>query len=397
MLPNGKRQRRTVTAKSKRALQIEIVDLRLRYGGDMRAVDRGNVGDLVLGWLAGEERERKPKTYESYVWAWNRAAPLIGNIRLEQFDRGNVMRLICEQLAAGGHVIGEDEKGEMVRAKPASSNTIRHVARVLQTAFGDAISRGAYTRANPFQVAAKLKPKHKPERGRALDLDEAKRFIAAASSDRYEAAWLVGMTAGLRIGEMFGLKWSDVDLDAGSIFVQRQAIYVAGKLTLEELKTDDSLRLLPIGPLALEALKRRKIAADREPDSEMVFSTAKGKMTSPNNARRRNFAAVKERAKIQGSLTPHDLRHTMNSFGDVAGVPEKVRSERMGHADSAITRRVYTHTIDGQARDAATRIDTLLSETPRRHSLGPRGIAERRPRDVDTVRAEKAPTEGQRI
>jgi integrase len=83
---------------------------------------------------------------------------------------------------------------------------------------------------------------------------------------------------------------------------------------------------------------------------------------NPNNARRRNFADVVAAAGVDGKLTPHDLRHSMNSLADAVGIPEKVRSERLGHADSAITRTTYTHTIDGQAREAATKIDELLQK-----------------------------------
>jgi hypothetical protein len=61
---------------------------------------------------------------------------------------------------------------------------------------------------------------------------------------------------------------------------------------------------------------------------------------SPGNARRRSFGKIVSAAHIDGGLTPHDLRHTMNSIADAAGVTEKVRSERLGHADSQITKMV---------------------------------------------------------
>jgi integrase len=231
----------------------------------------------------------------------------------------------------------------------------------MQSALQDAIADGVYAGVNPFTLVAKQKPKHKVERGRALSVDESVRFIAAARNDRLEAAWILGLTAGLRIGEMFGLQWTDVDLERGTIFVQRQALFVDGKLLIDDLKTADSLRLLPIGDLAVGALRRRKDAASGEVPSIWVFPSANPQTpVNPNNARRRNFLDVLAAAKIDGKLTPHDLRHSMNSLADAVGGPEKVRSERLGHADAAITRTTYTHTIDGQARDAATKLDELL-------------------------------------
>jgi integrase len=225
----------------------------------------------------------------------------------------------------------------------------------------DAIADGSYVGLNPFTLVQKHKPKHRVERGRALSVDESLRFIAAARNDRLEAAWILGLTAGLRIGEMFGLQWSDVDFLRRTIHVQRQALFVEGHLVVDELKTANSSRLLPLGDLAMAALERRRTATASEAESLWVFASANPNMpVNPNNARRRNFGDVVKAANIAGKLTPHDLRHSMNSLANAVGIPEKVRSERLGHADSAITRTTYTHTIDGQAREAAIRIDELL-------------------------------------
>jgi len=96
----------------------------------------------------------------------------------------------------------------------------------MQTAIQDAIADGVYGGANPFTFVQRHKPKHKAERGRSLSVAESVRFAVAARQDRLEAAWILGLTAGLRIGEMFGLQWADVDLDRRPIFVQRQALFV---------------------------------------------------------------------------------------------------------------------------------------------------------------------------
>jgi len=368
MLPRGpgetKRPRRTLYGKTENEVWQKLADLKANGGGTLTPPARTKVADFMAGWLDAAEQRVKPRTIESYRWAWSHARDVIGPVRFDQFTRKTALQLF-EALERGG----------------ASANTIRHVARVMQTAFEAAIAESVYNGdngGNPFRMVATKKPRHQVARGRALSVAEAKRFIAAAREDDLEAAWILGLTAGLRIGEMFGLKWADVDLKKRTIFVQRQAQYVVtktreiddagepvreGKVVVVDLKTADSLRLLPIGQLAVDAMKRRKAAARTE-NSEWVFPSAKRTTPiSPNNARRRNFAETVARAKITGSLTPHDLRHTMNSLGGAAGIGEKVRSERMGHADSTITRRVYTHTIDGQAREAATKIDQILSAT----------------------------------
>ena len=340
----GKRRRRVFYGKTEAEAKRKAADATARGGGSLFEVDRTTLADYITPWLNRAEKRLRPKTVESYRWAWRHAGPLIGGIRLDRFERTHVVDLYSE----------------LERAEE-SANTIRHVAKVMQTALTDAISDGEYKGANPFMLAARKKPRHKAERGRALSIAEAQRFILAAAHDRLEAAWLLGLTAGLRIGEMFGLQWSDVDLEQRTVFVQRQALLVNGRVDIGNVKTSDGQRLLPIGDLLLEALMRRRDAAKAEPNSMWVFpSVDPTSPVSPNNARRRNFVDTKARAGIAGSFTPHDLRHTFNSIGNAAGITEKVRSELMGHADSAITRTVYTHTIDGQARAAVFAIDSLL-------------------------------------
>jgi integrase len=83
-------------------------------------------------------------------------------------------------------------------------------------------------------------------------------------------------------------------------------------------------------------------------------------MMSTKNARRRNFAAIIERAGITGRFTPHHLRHTFSSLHHLIGTPERVTSAGMGHADSQITRQVYTHAIDGEHRLATEKLDRLI-------------------------------------
>jgi integrase len=134
------------------------------------------------------------------------------------------------------------------------------------------------------------------------------------------------------------------------IAVRRQAVEVKGVLQITDLKTTDSQRLVPIGKLAADALQRRRDAASIECERSIwVFPSGNPDMpASPGNPRRRSFARIVSAAHIDGDLTARDLRHTMNSIADAAGVTEKVRSERLGHADSQITKMVYTQPLTGK-------------------------------------------------
>lgn len=230
---------------------------------------------------------------------------------------------------------------------------------------------------NPFALPRGDKPKHKTEPGRALTIDECKRFKAAARHDRLEAAWIIGLNTGMRIGEIFGLQWDDVNFETMTISVRRQVTTPrGGPIEIRPLKTDagrDSPReTTPIGPDTLAALQRRlAAAAAKEKPSVWVFaSTNPENPTSPHNARTRSFDKIFVAAQIKvsakntrpGPFTPHDLRHTMNSIGAAARISDQVLSERSGHANSTITRR-YTHTYADQQRDAADSIEALTRRT----------------------------------
>lgn len=343
---DGRRQRRVIYGATQRDVLRKIADLKARGGGTIQPPNPTKLGEYVETWLdSAAGRGLKAKTIDAYRWAWAVAKPVLGHVRLERLGRETALSLFDELQKAG-----------------KSANTVRAVARVMQTALADAIADGAYTAQNPFAIVSRRKPKHRAERGRALTVDECRRFIKAARDDRFEAAWLLGLFAGLRIGEMFGLRWSDVDVRKRTISVRRQVVMVGGKAQLEDTpKTPDSERLRPIEETVVDALKRRRAAAKREGHaSPYVFPSIDGGIMSTNNARRRNFGAVVKSAGIAGSLTPHDLRHTYSSLHHRIGTPERVTSEGMGHADSQITRRVYTSSIGGDDRAAAKNLERFV-------------------------------------
>jgi integrase len=286
---DGKRRRRVVYGKTAEETRRKISDLKARDGGTLQPVNPQRISAYATVWLANNSRRLAPKTYEFYVWAWDKAAPIVGGVRLDRFDRTQVIRLFAALEEAG-----------------CSANTIRAVKTVMSIIIADAIADGLYTAINPFTLVKKALPKHKAEEGRALSPIECGRFIEAAYADRLEAAWLLGLTAGLRIGEIFGLQWSDIDFDNAVVAVRRQAVEVKGVLQITELKTADSARVMPIGNIALDALRRRQTAASIEHDRSIwVFSSANpGMPVSPGNARRRSFAKIVAAARIEGNVTP---------------------------------------------------------------------------------------------
>lgn len=222
-----------------------------------------------------------------------------------------------------------------------------------------AIRRRIYMRANPFRLVEK--PTFQAKEARALTVDEARRFLAAAHTDRFEALWVLCLTAGLRLGEALGLEWSDVDFEHCTLSVRRAMIELNDSAEFSKTKTKGSKRRVDLGQLAIAALLRRLSAHEQEGhESALVFCTPKGTPLRRSNLRRDHFSQVLKAAKL-GHLRIHDLRHSMTSLALAEGVAPKVIAERLGHSTTRLTQDRYSHVLPTIQREAADAIDAILA------------------------------------
>lgn len=333
---DGKRRRKYVYAKTRSALMRKIQDERVGGGGTLRPVAAGTVDEWVNHWLHNVAKPKiRPNTFATWEIAWRvHAQPIIGQKKLEKTRADDVDQLYAE-----------------LKKNGAGGRSVQVVAQVMRLAFDTAIKREKYFRPNPFRIVDT--PPHKAKKARTLDRDEVARFITEATTDRFEALWLLCLTAGLRLGEALGLEWTDVDFDAGRISVRQQTVEIHGNVEISDLKTESSRRIIDVGPRALAALRRRKKAAEKEgARSPYVFTTKSGQLMSRSNLRRHHFKKLCERAGITG-LTIHDLRHSMTSSALAAGLSPVVVAARLGHASTRMTLDRYGHLLPGQQREAA--------------------------------------------
>jgi integrase len=169
---------------------------------------------------------------------------------------------------------------------------------------------------------------------------------------------MVGLAvlSGLRRGELFALRWLDIDEEARVLTV-REAVY---DMTFDTPKTEAGLRQIPLSEAALRFIgewKQRR-AGKTEPDA-LAFSTRTGKAISPNNVLRRTiFPACK--ALDLPRATWLTFRRTYSSWSHDKGVPGKVIAQLMGHAHVDTTLNVYTQVIDGAPRTAVDKVGDAL-------------------------------------
>lgn len=191
-------------------------------------------------------------------------------------------------------------------------------------------------------------------------------ILAAAKGTPLYVPVLVAVTTGLRRGELLGLRWSDLDLKAGTLTVNQSLERLKGKITFKAPKTKTSRRsiTLPITTVqalqehrAVQAEERLKLGLGRDPRA-LVFTRADDEPLDADSLTKAFGRLVA--AKGVTPITFHGLRHTHISHLLMDGEHVKVVSERVGHANINITLSVYAAYIPNMQADAARRVDAWL-------------------------------------
>ena len=233
----------------------------------------------------------------------------------------------------------------------------QHVHALLHRALGQAV-RLKLIRENP--VAVVDRPRARRREIRSLTADEVRALLRAAEGDRLEALYVVAVTTGLRQGEIFALKWKDIDTRRRVLSVRRTLLDAGGHREVADPKTASGRRRVDLPDRTVEALRAHRGRLKVTPHPEAwVFTDTRGGPLRRSNLLRRDWAPLLARAGLAG-VRFHDLRHTCASLLLAAGVHPKVVQERLGHATVGITLDTYSHVVGSLQREAADRIDELL-------------------------------------
>ena len=160
----------------------------------------------------------------------------------------------------------------------------------------------------------------------------------------------------MRNGELLGLQWKDVDLDAGTLQIRR-AVFNS---IVSPPKTAAGNRTIRLTGLAVAALKEHRLSTAKQRISEWVFPSRTGTPLSVHNVHNRSWKPLLERAGLPASTRMHDLRHTCATLLLSRGVPVKVVSEMLGHGDVAITLAVYQSVLPHMQESAARVMENVL-------------------------------------
>jgi integrase len=204
---------------------------------------------------------------------------------------------------------------------------------------------------------------------RVLTADETRRLLDGTVDDEFGPIYVVAATTGMRLGEVLGLAWPDVELagPAPSLAVRRSLARAETGYALAEPKTGRSRRTLELAPATVASLRRQKArqaevrlaAGDLWQDRDrLVFTDELGRSLRPSSVSHA-FSAALGRLGLP-HVRFHDLRHGLASLLLAQGVPLKVVSDTLGHSGIAITADTYAHLSREQRREAASAIERAL-------------------------------------
>lgn len=314
------------------------------------------VAEFLEDWLRIVAPRLRPSTAASYaevLRGW--VIPRIGTARLTAVSPVMVTELY-DGLTRSGR---RDGKGGL----SSSSGTYCH--RILKMAFADAVKWDLIERS-PIELVSPPR-KVTPEMS-VWSVEDVRRFLTAVADDRLYALWLLLVVTGMRRGEALGLRWKDVDLDAGRVAIRQTLIEVAYKTHFGEPKTPRSRRSVSIDPATVAALadRRERQRAERLPTLQppldgaldLVFTQPDGRPLQPQNVSQA-FGNTIRRLGLP-TIRLHDLRHTSATLALGAGIHPKVVSDRLGHSSIAITLDTYSHVIPGLQEAAANQLASMI-------------------------------------
>lgn len=329
--------------------------------------ETSTLGEYLKQWVDAQASLVRPSTHQSY--ADTVRLHLSGPIARRPLARLSVLEV-------QGHLNAKLKAG-------LSARSVAYIRAVLRAALNDAIKYG-FTHRNVAALAEPPKD-HKPEfESRVFTVEEAKRFLVRARESRLGALFTVCLAVGLRKGEAIGLRWSDVDLEAGTLQVVQAIQRIKGKgLVATPPKSRKGRRALKLPTVAVDALKRHQEiqAGEREwsgsawADSRLVFTNRNGGPVDPRNVHDEFKALLKptDEDKAAGlaplpDLRLHDLRHSAATLLLVQGVPARVVMEILGHSQISLTLGTYSHVLKEIQDEAALKMDAILgpsSEDPK--------------------------------
>jgi len=376
--PEGRRQRKSVYGKTREIVHDKWLKLHEQARRGPVVPSSPTLATYLEGWLRDVVRPNlAPQTVVNYdLFVRHYIVPGLGRKKIDKLTVRDVqgwlnqVRTSCLCCAQGKDSARDNPRccavGECCRQLP-SEWTVHQAWTVL---------RGALTNAMrdelvPRNVAALVRvPVPRSAKRTAWTVDEARQFLESArkDDDPLYAGYVLLLVLGLRRGELLGLAWRDVDLDAREAHIGWQVQRVGGELLRRKTKTASSQAPLPLPDICVKALESRKTlearwrlaAGEAWGTSGLILTTRHGDAIDPRNFHR----AFKARAAAAcvPEIAVHSTRRTCASLLVALDVHPRVAMSILRHSQIAVTMDIYSQVSSRDTREALKRLGTQLGD-----------------------------------
>lgn len=348
------RKRKTVYGKTRAEVAKKLAKALSDRDGGLVFDDKGlTVKEYLERWLNDSVKGSvKQRTFENYAYVVRlHLVPTLGHIKLKALTPAHVQSLYRAKQDSG-----------------LSARTVRLVHTTLHKALKQAVRWGLVPRNVTEAVVPPKLSRDARKEIRPLSQEQARALLAAARGDRLEALYVLAVTAGLRQGELLGLRWQDVDLEGGTLSVRQQLTRSNEYgLRFTEPKSKKSRRSIKLAKSAVDALKRHRVAQNEErlrlgslwQDQGLVFTSGTGGPLDVGNLTNRSFRPLLERAGLP-RIRFHDLRHTCATLLLSRNVNPKIVQEMLGHATISETMDTYSHVLPSMQKIAVSAMEDAL-------------------------------------
>ena len=355
---DGKQQRKSLYGKTRQEVSAKMTDLlnNLQKGIITNPTEMTLAEWLDFYMLEYKKQYVKPTTYNNYtVKVKNHIKPAIGHYKLKALRQDIIQKFV-----------------NSLSGKGLAPSTVIDIFKVLSNALETAVDDGLIVR----NVANRVKlPKTTKPQITVLTQEQQNAFVEQAKVTYMGVVYIFDLCTGMRLGELLGLKWQDIDFEQNQLHIKRIIRKVKDPDNPEEHwhlefgtpKTPTSERIIPLNETAIKVLadvweqqeKNKEKASTAYEDNDLVFCTQLGRPLDPTNMRRTCYSIC---AKIGVSnIHPHCLRHTFTTRGAENNVDVRVMQKFLGHATIKETADTYTHVLNDLKQSEILKLDKAVN------------------------------------
>lgn len=326
--------------------------------GRVAAPTKGTLGKYLDEWVENTIKpNRADSTYRQYRWLIDQhLIPHLGKKKIEDLRRPDVQKLIA--LKASQTVQPRAKEAAGAPSAKLSRSTLRLIRAVLHAAYNDAIRDGLASINPASHVELPKAVKQAPV---SLTPEEARKLLDAAAQSDLPEFWNFLFMTGTRLAEACGIRWQDIDFDAGTVRISGQLLrtdkvlaYVAGTKT-NQIR---SLHLVESLLNQLKALKSKQLIDGVSDPDGIVFLNPYGRRLDPKFVRDR-LAELCKAAKVK-VISPHKARHTAATLAHAATGDIHAVQKLLGHSQVSLTADLYGHSSSIAQKRVANALEELI-------------------------------------